>query len=336
MKIASLRGMTFNNNEIFNDENTANRDNSFAPYICLRERLEKFCIVLNTLDLNSDTNIAFELHHDVQEDSNSSHNYLLMLESHLISRSNGDSREWSKYRKIFTWRDDLVDGDKFIKINIPNKILMPPIDGWSKRDKFCVLIAGNKSLSFSDERDLYKKRVDFIRWFEKHHSHDFELYGVGWDLPNPPVGKFRNLHQHVWRHISRHVNIRPFPSYIGRVQHKREVLERSRFAICYENVCDLPGYISEKLFDCFISGCLPIYRGADNVTDHVPADCFIDSRNFEDKAEIYKYIKSMPEKVFVNYQENISSFLESSAGQKFGMDFFADTIVTTIVSDLGT
>ena len=48
------------------------------------------------------------------------------------------------------------------------------------------------------------------------------------------------------------------------------------FAICYENARDIPGYITEKIFDCFFAGCVPIYwGGAPNVTDHIPANTFI-------------------------------------------------------------
>jgi hypothetical protein len=59
-------------------------------------------------------------------------------------------------------------------------------------------------------------------------------------------------------------------------------LEKYKFSICYENARDTPGYITEKIFDCFFAGCVPIYWGANNITDHIPKECFIDKRDFED------------------------------------------------------
>lgn len=334
MKLASLRGMSFTNNIIFDVKNSGNRDNCFAPYIHLHKQMLKAGITLNTVDLNIGKAVNFELHHDVQGQTSSSLNYLLMLESDFIAKSNGVARNWDRYRKVFTWRDDLVDGKKFIKIYFPNPIVIPFVDGWRSRSHFCVLIAGNKSLSFSDDRDLYKERVKTIRWFEKNASLDFDLYGVDWDLPAPPTGRFRNIHRKVWRAFSNLINVNPFPSYLGKVQQKRDVLTKARFAICYENVRDLPGYITEKIFDCFFSGCVPVYWGANNVTDYIPADCFIDRRKFADDAAIYAHLQSIKEEDFSGYQQRIITFLSSDAGQKFGSESFAETIVSTIVRDL--
>ena len=334
MKLASLRGMAFANNEIFNSKNPSNRDNCFEPYIFLRDEMKNAGIILNTCDLNDNSQVDLEIHHDVQDVSSSNIQYLLMLESHLIAKKNGESVNWGKYRKVFTWRDDLVDGRKFIKINIPNPILVPDVDGWGQRDRFCALIAGNKSLSFFDVRDLYTERVKTIRWFEKNAIDDFDLYGVDWDIPPPPVGRFRNVHRKFWRKVTSFVRLNPFPSYKGRVKNKRDVLLKTKYAICYENVRDLPGYISEKIFDCFFSGCVPVYWGANNIVDHIPSDCFIDRRKFSNESDLYKHLKSLTEEQFVFYQNNIVTFLRSDAGRKFGAKFFAETIVNAIVQDL--
>ena len=44
--------------------------------------------------------------------------------------------------------------------------------------------------------------------------------------------------------------------------------------------------MTEKLFDCFFSGTVPVYWGAPDVFDWVPADCFIDMRQFTDFAQL--------------------------------------------------
>ena len=71
-----------------------------------------------------------------------------------------------------------------------------------------------------------------------------------------------------------------YPSYAGEISSKRAILEQYKFSICYENMSDMPGYITEKIFDCFFAGCVPIYLGASNMTDYIPGGTFIDKRKF--------------------------------------------------------
>ena len=80
-----------------------------------------------------------------------------------------------------------------------------------------------------------------------------------------------------------------FPSWKGPIDNKKKVLEQYRFAICYENVQDSPGYITEKIFDCFFAGCIPLYRGASNISDYIPSSCYIDRRKLKIKT-IYEQI----------------------------------------------
>lgn len=335
MKVASLRGNGLINNNIFDSNCAANRDDCFAPYVLLCRQMLESDILLNTVDINTSNRIDIELHQDVKDITAAPLNYLLMFETVLVMPSNGVEKNWEKYRRIFTWRDDLVDGDRFIKINFPNPIVIPEVDGWRYRDRFCCLISGNRTLAVRDNRILYPERVKAIRWFEQYAPHDFDLYGIGWDMPVMPPGLMGKLLRRGLSVLKKRIKLRPFLSYRGRVEHKREVLSHTRFAICYENVRDLPGYITEKIFDCFFSGCVPIYWGASNITEHIPAGCFIDRRQFIDTEAVYRYLKTITEEEFRGYQQRISDFLASDAARPFGSEYFAETIVSTIVKDLG-
>ena len=334
MIVASLLGRGLHNNIIFDSENAANRDNCFAPYVLLKNKMYLNSILLNTADINIINKVDMELHQDVQDVSDSSMSYLLMLESSFVLPSNDNQEMLTKYRKVFTWRDDLVDGNRFIKINLPNPIVIPSVDGWANRDHFCCVIAGNKVLTVNDRRDLYKERVKAIRWFEKNAANDFDLYGVDWDMPTFGAGLVGKVMRRVYRIIKPVVSYKPYPSYKGKVEHKRDVLLKTRFSICYENVRDLPGYITEKIFDCFFSGCVPVYWGASNITDYIPADCFIDRRQFKDTEAVYHFLKEISEDEFKGYQQRIAAFLASDAAKPFGSEAFAETIVSTIVKDL--
>ncbi len=109
------------------------------------------------------------------------------------------------------------------------------------------------------------------------------------------------------------------------------VLEKYKFAICYENARDISGYITEKIFDCFFAGCVPIYWGANNITEHIPKDCFIDKREFESYEKLYEFITSINNEKYLQYLENIETFLKSDKAYLFSSEFFAKTLIGTII-----
>ncbi|MBC7964105.1 MAG: hypothetical protein H7Y05_14320 [Steroidobacteraceae bacterium] len=255
--------------------------------------------------------------------------YLLALESKLIRKENYLSESHALFKKIFTYDDSLIDNTKFFKINY--SFLFPasiPTD-LSIKEKLCTMIAGNKTVQHPQE--LYSKRIEAIRWFEQNQPEDFDLYGVGWD--EGTLGCFfpRVITRH-WEWLKRLGNP-AFPSWRGRVVRKRDVMGRYRFALCFENIMDVPGYITEKMFDAFFSGTIPVYRGAENVTDHIPSGCFIDMKDYSSYEELYRYMKGMPEKGYAGYLDAIESFLKSEHSYPFSCEYFAMTIVNGIVGE---
>lgn len=334
MKNCSINMIGAYQDEVFNLDSNLNRDNGFYSWVVLREAFLKHQFSMHTADVNSHHDVAFELHVDVQKGNVSLPCYLLMLETSQVYPGNGILENLARYRKVFTWDDTLVDGKHFIKVNFPNPICIPPVDGFGKRDLFCCLISSNRSLNISDDRILYPERVKVIRWFEKNVPQDFYLYGMDWDIPIIPPGLRGKLLRRFWKGLSRFIKINHFPSFRGRVERKCNVLQRSRFSICYENIRDMPGYITEKIFDSFFSGCVPVYWGASNITDYVPADCFIDRRLFADTEDIYKHLKNITEDEYRGYQQRIAVFLQSDAGHQFSSEALAETIVETILQDI--
>jgi hypothetical protein len=100
-------------------------------------------------------------------------------------------------------------------------------------------------------------------------------------------------------------------------------------------VRDLPGYITEKIFDCFFAGCIPVYWGASNIGTYIPEKCFIDRRKFASHEKLHSFMVSMTEPEFSSYQDRIAAFLTSDRAKPFSAEIFAETIVKAIISDLG-
>ena len=76
------------------------------------------------------------------------------------------------------------------------------------------------------------------------------------------------------------------------VENKKEFLKNYKFSICFENSKKL-GYISEKLFDAFESGTIPIYFGDDSVKELINDKAYIhikDINDFDEKIELIKKI----------------------------------------------
>jgi hypothetical protein len=99
-------------------------------------------------------------------------------------------------------------------------------------------------------------------------------------------------------------------------------------------VRDISGYITEKIFDCFFAGCVPVYWGAANVTDHIPADTFIDRKNFSTYEELYTYLINMFDKEYLGYLDAIKAFIEGDKIYPFSAECFAETIVNEVMDDI--
>ncbi len=83
--------------------------------------------------------------------------------------------------------------------------------------------------------------------------------------------------------------------YKGELETKWDTLSQYDFVLCFENTV-LPGWLTEKLFDNLRVGTIPIYWGATDIGSLVPADCYIDMRDFAGYPELKAYLKSLDRK----------------------------------------
>lgn len=241
MKVCTLVGHGLVADNIFSCESSGNRDGCYEPYFLLAEMLHGNGYDIHTQDRLSSVP-AFVIHMNVQVPGTDIPFYLLLLEPPHIYPDN--CLVPTGYRKVFTWDDTRIGDVRFIKLNLPNPLTTPEVDGFARRDRFCCIIAGNKAAAVRDPRELYSERVRAIRWFEQYAPQDFDLYGTGWDIPPVQPGLVGKFESRFWRHTLRFLRPQPFRSYRGKVDSKRDVLRRTRFSVCYENVRDLQSYIT--------------------------------------------------------------------------------------------
>lgn len=216
--------------------------------------------------------------------------------------------------RIYTWNDDLVDGVKFFKLYYP--YLSPMISNIPSFEakKLCVMISGSDNAYPERKNELYSERMKWVDFFEAKPAGEFDIYGRYW-----VKRYYRDFRGSIPGHYSGN--------------EKLGVLKNYRFAVCFENTKDLRGYITEKIFDCFAAGCVPIYWGASNVKNYIPKGCFIDFRDFRDREEVYQYIKSMPKHVYEKYIENIRAFLNSEEGLLFSPEHFEEIFYEAVTQE---
>ncbi|RAZ60442.1 glycosyltransferase family 10 domain-containing protein [Campylobacter hyointestinalis] len=323
-----LQNRVFDINDI-----QVNRDNFAYSFFKLKDLFYANGFDLSTVDINcideSDAVIYIDMPKILPSKNNISKSYLLIFESEIIKPDNWDIEKHKYFNKIFTWNDTIVDNKKYFKINFSH--LFPGVinKDLSKKNKLCTLIASNKMVDHHLE--LYSKRIEAIRWFESNHLDDFDFYGIGWDefLPDNRYIRF------FFKKTKLSKLLKPnFKSYRGKIESKKAILEKYKFAICYENARDIDGYITEKIFDCFFAGCVPIYWGANNIYEHIPKGCFIDKRQFTTYEKLYEFITNISDLEYLNYLNNIESYLNSFKSREFSADYFANNIAKRVINDI--
>ena len=322
------------NNYILHQKNSGIGDDLLLPFNHLYRSGHKQEINFQTLDMGNFDDFKEFIFFDFPRLDNklvqkafisNKSKYLVILENEVIKKDNWDKDNHKYFEKIFTWNDDLVDNKKYFKINYSYQFPATINKDLSIKNKLCTLIASNKKVNHPLE--LYTERFRAIKWFENNHPNEFDLHGFGWDqyVSN---NKYINFFLNKLR-LSGLIK-KNLLTYKGKIESKKTVLIKYKFAICYENALNIPGYITEKIFDCFFSGCVPIYLGPKNIFEHIPHNCFIDKRNFKSYENLYEFIKNMSDQKYLSYLANIEKFLNSDKALQFSCEYFSNTLISNL------
>lgn len=325
MKKASLVvHPVYGKNQIFDPKSPLNRDNCLLFFHELHKEFLKQGYDLQTSDVCSPEEADLCVYNEMPKSFSGvvkEKSAVLLFESELIRPDNWSAKNHEKFKYVFTWNDDYVDNKKYFKFNFVDAN-EPKFKKFSEKTKLCTLIAGNKAKSHPYE--LYSKRVEAIRWFEKNHPNDFEFFGMGWDrytFTAPVVGKVLNRITPLGKMFAQ-----KWPSYRGPVKNKSELLQNYKFSICYENAEKIPGYITEKIFDSMAAGCIPVYWGAPNIANYIPESCFIDKAKFKTYEDLYKHLSDMNEYEYNQMQNAMLDFLKCKEHQIFEAQYNARII----------
>lgn len=152
-----------------------------------------------------------------------------------------------------------------------------------KRLNRIVVINGNHR-PINRNGELYSSRIKAMKSFAKYSCID--LYGRGWSS----WYSRSSMWMPYW------LNYRTLMSiYKGHCESKYEILSKYKFSLCFENMV-MDGYVTEKIFDCFYAGTIPLYLGARDIEKLVPVDTFIDCREFSCWDDLYDFIMSLSDR----------------------------------------
>lgn len=226
-----------------------------------------------------------------------------------------------RFSIVFTWDWKLLKKNSdYVHINVPvgaepHLYRTNPFTEYSfKNKRFLVAVSSNRwhympQSTFGLRRKIY-------RYFEKRFPHDFDLFGNWWNAPCVFYEKwFGHPIFHSWR-----------GTIPGDWDAKVKQISKYKFAICFENSIGQPGYISEKMLDCFCARCVPIYYGSTGIDKIIPRDAWIDFRDFRNLNELADFLEKMSEDEYQKYISAIDLFLASDASNFFSTGHFHQII----------
>lgn len=299
-----------------------------SPYGILRDLFRERGIDLQTYDqgeIGTAEKILFFNHHaDVlarceQSRVDREKLALFLFEPEVVFPRQYARSTWQHYGRVFTHRDDILEKENsFNKFRYPQgQHYLPILPGFAER-KFLTLI--NSNWYSYHPHELYSLRRKAIRYFE-HAYPDFDLYGHGWNNKN--IFRLQYALQALRRGrplqycVDVAQGLRSYRSYRGSVPDKYSTMSQYRFAICFENETHSKGYITEKIFDCFFSGTVPVYLGADNIEEYIPSTCYVRMSDYKNFATLGAALRQMPEEKFRAYQQAGQDFIHSTAFEEW-------------------
>ena len=221
-------------------------------------------------------------------------------------------------------------------VKIPR--IIPAIDfgEWVKREVMLTMIAANKvAPAFGENYSLRRKFARNLVALE------FNLYGPLWSESIQEklkhrfaVAYFAIRHGSIPNITSIYGNLLfKYPRSLGTIEDKHQILGNSKFSLVIENSNT---YVSEKLFDSILNGCIPIYFGPRISEVGLPPEIVI----YYDgpTCDLIDFLSKIDEARIKQKLSTISEFLNSKIFEEFWMESkvyskMADVICSYIWDD---
>lgn len=263
---------------------------------------------------------------------------LVVIDARVVNQYEHTERALRLFDRVLTWDPARIDHKKFFPYHLPESFYPKnPFRIPYRKKRFLCMINGNKLSLYPTE--LYSERKRAALFFERTPE-GIDVYGLGWDH-RPSVRPILYHAAYRWRFLLTSLctlRWKPFANLVryalNRPRLRKETIKgraegssvavyaKYKFAICFENARDIPGYATEKLFNCLNARTIPIYWGDEEILRHVPAGCYIDMRKFTSYEELYAFLRRINEKEYANYLKRIETYLKTAEKGPYGIPAF--------------
>jgi hypothetical protein len=230
-------------------------------------------------------------------------------EKHFIYKlPAGGVDEWSGLANEMPWHERRT---ACLVANVPNCRPMLP-----RRSGLGVMRAGWRfSVStwwnyITEQDSLYGERLAVARSFSEQCPGAFDIYGPGW--ASLSIDSVRRAARGVW------------------AGSKLDLLGKYRFNIAFENCLNDCGYISEKIFDAFLAGTVPVYLGNRRIVDVIPKESFVDAGEFRSAGELARYVEQVSCDDWREMHAAGAAFLDTHARDSFGSMQYAHAVFDAV------
>lgn len=165
---------------------------------------------------------------------------------------------------------------------------------------------------------LQDMRYEAIQFFGDRN--ELDLYGQGWESKSYlPSSDFQAIIE----------KLNPYP-----IKNKLDALSQCQFTLCFENIA-YPGYVTEKIIDCFVAGSIPVYMGATDIEDFVPRALYVDARQYSDFSELSEYLhrfRNTDQDNFANAMIRYAREWLRGEGARHSYEDFAQSVLLKVLS----
>jgi glycosyltransferase involved in cell wall biosynthesis len=127
---------------------------------------------------------------------------------------------------------------------------------------------------------------------------------------------------------------------IGHTKHRSldekstvDILKNYTFVLIVENT-NADGYVSEKIYDAWIAGCIPLYYGNNNDLVGIPEDMYVDLKQFATSADLQKFLNKLTLKKITAMRKHILANREAQL-QKVSTTAFAEVFEKVVAQTMG-
>jgi hypothetical protein len=243
--------------------------------------------------------------------------------------SNGEFIPWpyEATPNPLTPSDDGVSLRGHAEENVINGVFN--FDNWVNRKSFLTLINANKVSPVKSEN--YGLRRVYARELPENL---LSVYGDLWAssinkkiIHRLMVSLFSLKSGHLPKILNIYGNLHwKFKSARGLLENKQSTLQSFKYSIVIENDSS---YISEKLPDALINGCIPIYFGPKNIDSIIPRGTYLELPKNPD--DLIPMLENLSEKEIRNLLGNIQMFVTS---EEFTLRWDKRNVFTQLASSI--